>query len=87
LIASSALPIPGQVETLAMAGPMPSWEALQGAIAGEAARRIAIVSQPRCTGANEHTTAAVARDVRDRLERAGFDCLRTETLMLKSPVA
>jgi ubiquinone/menaquinone biosynthesis C-methylase UbiE len=49
--------------------------------------RIAIVSQPRCPGANEHTTAAVVRDVRDRLERAGFDCLRTETLMLKPPVA
>jgi hypothetical protein len=35
LTTNSALPLPGQEETLAMAGPTPSWEALQGGIAGE----------------------------------------------------
>jgi FAD/FMN-containing dehydrogenase len=35
LIASSAQPTPGQEDTVAMAGSMPSWEALQDLIAGE----------------------------------------------------
>lgn len=49
--------------------------------------RIALVSQPRCPGANHHTTARAAEQLQDLLTQAGFTQIRTETLGLDPPVA
>lgn len=48
--------------------------------------RIAIVSQPRCAGANADTTKQSGRDIAERLARAGFVNVRSETLELSPPV-
>ncbi|MCK2222010.1 class I SAM-dependent methyltransferase (plasmid) [Actinomadura sp. ATCC 31491] len=49
--------------------------------------RIALVSQPRCPGADRGTTDRAAEELRDLLTRAGFADLRTEMLGLDPPVA
>lgn len=49
--------------------------------------RIAVVSQPRCSGATAATTADAAGTLADLLTSAGFVDLRTETLDLDPPVA
>jgi ubiquinone/menaquinone biosynthesis C-methylase UbiE len=49
--------------------------------------RIALASQPRCSGATADTTAQAARELQDRLTRAGFIQARVETLPLDPPVA
>ena len=51
------------------------------------AGRIALVSQPRCTGATRDTTARAARELQDLLTQAGFAPVRVETLDLDPPVA
>ena len=58
-------------------------------LAGLLRRRglMAIVSQPRCTGATAATTAAAAGRIVDTLEAAGFVAIRVETLDLQPPVA
>jgi ubiquinone/menaquinone biosynthesis C-methylase UbiE len=48
--------------------------------------RIAIVSQPRCTGATAETTVAAGREITSRLTAAGFTSIRSDTLALKPPV-
>ncbi|MFI6518891.1 class I SAM-dependent methyltransferase [Spirillospora sp. NPDC050679] len=49
--------------------------------------RIALVTQPRCPGANRQTTDQAAHELRDLLTRAGFVQPRTEILDLDPPVA
>jgi SAM-dependent methyltransferase len=49
--------------------------------------RIALVSQPRCAGANAGTTERAGRELRDRLTAAGLTDTRVETLDLDPPVA
>lgn len=49
--------------------------------------RIALASQPRCTGATADTTARAGWDLHDRLVQAGFTRARVETLHLDPPVA
>lgn len=49
--------------------------------------RIALVSQPRCPGANRDTTVRAARELQDLLAQAGFTQIRVETLDLDPPVA
>ncbi|MFG1645611.1 class I SAM-dependent methyltransferase [Amycolatopsis sp. NPDC049252] len=48
--------------------------------------RIALVSQPRCTGATAATSVAAAEELASLLAEAGFVGLRTETLDLDPPV-
>jgi ubiquinone/menaquinone biosynthesis C-methylase UbiE len=48
--------------------------------------RIAIVSQPRCPGATAEITWFAGREIAERLERAGFTGVRSETLELSPPV-
>jgi ubiquinone/menaquinone biosynthesis C-methylase UbiE len=48
--------------------------------------RIAIVSQPRTPGATAETTWLKGREITERLERAGFTAIRSETLALEPPV-
>jgi len=48
--------------------------------------RIAIVSQPRCPGATAETTGLAEHEIVERLERAGFTGVRSETLGLSPPV-
>jgi SAM-dependent methyltransferase len=48
--------------------------------------RIAIVSQPRCPGATPEISWLAGRELVDRLERAGFTGIRSETLALAPPV-
>ena len=50
------------------------------------AGRIAIVSQPRCTGATADTSRSAAREIENLLKEAGFTQIRTETLRLSPPV-
>jgi len=47
--------------------------------------RIALVSQPRCAGATESTSAAAAEELSGLLVEAGFAQLRTELLDLDPP--
>ena len=47
--------------------------------------RIALVSQPRCPGATDETSAAAADELADLLASAGFESLRVETLPLNPP--
>jgi SAM-dependent methyltransferase len=49
--------------------------------------RIALVSQPRCSGATAATSAAAANELAGLLTEAGFEHLRTEMLDLDPPVA
>ena len=49
--------------------------------------RIALVSQPRCSGATAATSAAAASKLADLLTEAGFEHLRTEMLDLDPPAA
>src|SRR6476469_9081276 len=49
--------------------------------------RIALVSQPRCPGADAATTERAGRELRDRLTAAGLTDIRVETLDLDPPVA
>lgn len=49
--------------------------------------RIAVVSQPRCPGANAATSAAAATELTGLLGEAGFTDLRTELLDLDPPAA
>ncbi|MDN3356183.1 class I SAM-dependent methyltransferase [Actinomadura sp. DC4] len=49
--------------------------------------RIALVSQPRCPGATEDTTARAARELQDLLTQVGFAQLSVRTLDLDPPVA
>ena len=49
--------------------------------------RIALVSQPRCPGADGDTTTRAARELQDLLTQAGFAQIRVETLALDPPVA
>jgi SAM-dependent methyltransferase len=49
--------------------------------------RIALVTQPRCPGADAATSAAAAKELADRLTEAGFEHLRTEMLDLDPPTA
>src|SRR4029453_433017 len=49
--------------------------------------RIALVSQPRCPGANAATSAAAANELAGLLTEAGFEHLRTEMLDLDPPAA
>ena len=49
--------------------------------------RMALVSQPRNPGADPSPTAHRARELRGRLEQAGFTFARVETLDLTPPVA
>jgi ubiquinone/menaquinone biosynthesis C-methylase UbiE len=51
------------------------------------AGRIALVSQPRCPGANRDTTTRAAQELHDLLTAAGFAQIRVETLELDPPVA
>jgi ubiquinone/menaquinone biosynthesis C-methylase UbiE len=51
------------------------------------AGRIALVSQPRSSGATDDTTVRAAEQLQDLLTRAGFGQVRTETLDLVPPVA
>ncbi len=48
---------------------------------------IAIVSQPRCPGANAGTTAEAASQIVESLESAGLVSIHVDTLALKPPVA
>jgi len=48
--------------------------------------RIAIVSQPRGSGATAETTLAAGREIAARLTAAGFTRIRSDTLALKPPV-
>ena len=48
--------------------------------------RIAIVSQPRGSGATAETTIAAGREIAARLTAAGFTRIRSDTLALKPPV-
>jgi len=48
--------------------------------------RIAIVSQPRCPGATAEITWLGEREIAERLERASFTGVRSETLALSPPV-
>jgi ubiquinone/menaquinone biosynthesis C-methylase UbiE len=48
--------------------------------------RIAIVSQPRCPGATAEITWLAERAIVERLERAGFTGVRSETLAVSPPV-
>jgi len=48
--------------------------------------RIAIVSQPRCPGATAEITWFAGKEIAERLERAGFNQVRSETLDLSPPV-
>jgi SAM-dependent methyltransferase len=48
---------------------------------------IAIVSQPRCPGANASTSRDAARQIQALLQDAGFTNIKTETLDLDPPVA
>jgi ubiquinone/menaquinone biosynthesis C-methylase UbiE len=48
--------------------------------------RIAIVSQPRCPGATAEITWLAWNEIAERLERAGFSSVRSETLALSPPV-
>src|SRR5215510_1113099 len=48
--------------------------------------RIAIVSQPRGSGATAETTLAAGRAIAARLTAAGFTRIRSDTLALKPPV-
>jgi SAM-dependent methyltransferase len=48
--------------------------------------RIAIVSQPRCSGATAETTAAAGREIGARLTAAGFRNIRSDSLALEPPV-
>jgi ubiquinone/menaquinone biosynthesis C-methylase UbiE len=50
------------------------------------AGRIAIVSQPRCPGATAEITWLAGHELVERLERAGFTGVRSETLALSPPV-
>lgn len=47
--------------------------------------RIALVSQPRCTGATAATSAAAAHELAALLTEAGFEHLRTDMLSLDPP--
>lgn len=47
--------------------------------------RIAVVSQPRCPGATEETSALAAEETKELLARSGFATLRTERLDLAPP--
>lgn len=47
--------------------------------------RIALVSQPRCPGADAATSAAAAKQLAALLSEAGFEDLRTHTLDLDPP--
>ncbi|MFI6291063.1 class I SAM-dependent methyltransferase [Nonomuraea sp. NPDC050790] len=47
--------------------------------------RIAITSQPRTPGADEHTSAQAARDITQHLHDAGYTHIRTHTLDLTPP--
>jgi SAM-dependent methyltransferase len=47
--------------------------------------RIALVSQPRCPGADATTSAAAAAELSTRLSDAGFADVRVETLQLEPP--
>jgi SAM-dependent methyltransferase len=49
--------------------------------------RVALVSQPRCPGANRDTTVRAAHELEDLLTQAGFTQIRVETLDLDPPVA
>lgn len=49
--------------------------------------RIAVVSQPRCTGATAATTDNAAAELSGELARAGFVNPRVELLALRPPVA
>jgi ubiquinone/menaquinone biosynthesis C-methylase UbiE len=49
--------------------------------------RIALVTQPRCPGADEATSAAAAKELAGLLTEAGFEHLRTEMLDLDPPTA
>jgi SAM-dependent methyltransferase len=49
--------------------------------------RMAIASQPRCSGATADTSRRAARELGDLLTGAGFTHLRTQTLPLSPPVA
>lgn len=49
--------------------------------------RIALVSQPRCPGADAATSAAAADELATLLAGAGFEHLHVETLDLDPPVA
>jgi ubiquinone/menaquinone biosynthesis C-methylase UbiE len=49
--------------------------------------RIALVSQPRCSGATAATSARAANELTDLLTEAGFERLRTEVLDLDPPAA
>ena len=48
--------------------------------------RMALVSQPRCPGATEETSAAAGEELRALLRAAGFAPARVETLDLRPPV-
>jgi SAM-dependent methyltransferase len=49
--------------------------------------RMALASQPRCPGATAETTAQAAKELEERLTRAGFTRPRVEILPLDPPVA
>ncbi|WP_371781905.1 class I SAM-dependent methyltransferase [Streptosporangium subroseum] len=51
------------------------------------AGRIALVSQPRCPGANRDTTARAAQELQDVLTQAGFVHTQVKILDLDPPVA
>ena len=46
---------------------------------------IAIVSQPRCPGANSEDTVRAEREIRELLQRAGFVIIRSDRLELDPP--
>jgi ubiquinone/menaquinone biosynthesis C-methylase UbiE len=48
--------------------------------------RIAIVSQPRCPGATAEITWDAGHEIVERLQRAGFTAVRSESLALSPPV-
>ena len=48
--------------------------------------RIAVVSQPRCTGASADTSRKAAEEIANLLRSAGFPQIRTETFPLSPPV-
>jgi SAM-dependent methyltransferase len=49
--------------------------------------RVAIASQPRCSGATPDTSRRAASEIEGLLGEAGFTQMRTETLRLSPPVA
>jgi SAM-dependent methyltransferase len=48
--------------------------------------RVALVSQPRCPGANAETTIAAGQELAGYLRQAGFGDLRSETIDLRPTV-